>query len=501
MKSPGAMTADILVVDDHPHNLEVLRTVLEAEGHRVHVEQDGPSALQAAASMAFDLALIDVRMPIMDGYELCEHLKGDPRTRHIPVIFLSALDDAQNKVQAFDSGGDDYIVKPFKVVEVLARVSNQLRNATMHRQVQAKNDELRKRNAELMRAKGVESQVLTPGGHPLSLLSGREAQDLFDGKYQLEEVIGHGGFGEVRRARHVVLGRSVAIKIIRPGSPLTSADAARVRLEGMTACRVEHPNAIAIWDAGVTAHGVIYLVMELLSGRSLREELNDRGKLPVARALSIARATCDVLAAAHEAGVIHRDIKPDNIFLHNAREGEEIVKVVDFGIAKLVGEASTRGVPLTIDGQMIGTPEYLAPERLLGKPYDGRSDIYSLGCMLYEMLTGSVPFVANKEAPWLVATFHVGVDPHPLTEIDPTIPLSVADLVHDALVKKPESRPSATMWLIMIERAIDGLDKAPDAVQSIAPEAKKPASSFESPTVHVKMNPDVLRDRDRGKAK
>ncbi len=500
MKSPGAMTADILVVDDHPHNLEVLRTVLEAEGHRVHVEQDGHSALQAAASMAFDLALIDVRMPLMDGYELCEHLKSDLRTRHIPVIFLSALDDAQNKVQAFDSGGDDYIVKPFKVVEVLARVSNQLRNSTMHRQVQAKNEELRRRNAELMRAKGVESQVLTPGGHPLSLLPGREAQDLFDGKYQLEEVIGHGGFGEVRRARHVVLGRSVAIKIIRPGSPLTSADAARVRLEGMTACRVEHPNAIAIWDAGVTSQGVIYLVMELLSGRSLREELTDLGKLSVYRALTIARSTCDVLAAAHEASVLHRDTKPDNIFLHHPRDGEEIVKVVDFGIAKLIGESSMSAGPLTMDGQMIGTPEYLAPERLLGKPYDGRSDIYSLGCTLYEMLTGAVPFVANKEAPWLVATFHVGCEPRPIREVEVTIPVEVATLVHDALIKRPESRPSATTLLIMIEQALDNLEVALTDAPPIVREEKKPGNSFESPTIHVKLNPDILR-ADKAKAR
>lgn len=497
------MTADILVVDDHPHNLEVLRTVLEAEGYRVHMEQDGPSALQSATNMAFDLALIDVRMPIMDGYELCERLKSDVRTRHIPVIFLSALDDAQNKVQAFDSGGNDYIVKPFKVVEVLARVSNQLRNATMHRQVQAKNDELRQRNAELMRAKGVEPQsaVLTPGGHPLSLLPGAEAHDLFDGKYHLGEVIGHGGFGEVRRARHVVLGRPVAIKIIRPGSPLTSADAARVRLEGMTACRVEHPNAIAIWDAGVTAQGVIYLVMELLSGRSLRDELTERGKLPVARALSIARATCDVLAAAHEAGVIHRDIKPDNIFLHHPREGDETVKVVDFGIAKLVGASTMNGPPLTMDGQMIGTPEYLATERLLGKPYDGRSDIYSLGCMLHEMLTGAVPFVANKETPWLVATFHVGVEPRPIREIDPSIPPEVAALVHEALIKKPENRPTATMLLTMIDRAIDTLAATHEVAPAERREIKNPSNSYESPTIHVKLNPEILRGADRDKSK
>ncbi len=487
MKSPGRITADILVVDDHPHNLEVLRTVLEAEGHRVHVEQDGPSALRAAESMAFDLALIDIRMPQMDGYQVCEHLKSDPHTRDIPVIFLSALDDTSNKVQAFDSGGDDYIVKPFKVMEVIARVNNQLRYAAMHRQVQAKNDELRKRNAELLRTKGPEVRALTPGGTPLAFLRDRDAIDLFDGKYQLEEVIGHGGFGEVRRARHVVLGRAVAIKIIRPGQPLTSADAARVRLEGMSACRVEHPNAIAIWDAGVTVQGVIYLVMELLSGHSLRTELAKHGRLPVIRCLSIARTICDVLAAAHAAGVIHRDIKPDNIFLHVPREGEEVVKVVDFGIAKLIGESTS--APVTMDGQMIGTPEYLAPERLLGRTYDGRSDIYSLGCMMYEMLAGRVPFIASKEVPWMVATHHVGRDPESLQRVAPDVPFDVAVLVHEALTKQPENRPSATALLIMIERALSKLtntepDPAPSEDDRIV------ANNLESPTIHVRLDPD-----------
>lgn len=455
MRSSGTLTADILVVDDHPNNLEVLRTVLEAEGHRVHVEQDGYAALHAANNMSFDVALIDVRMPQMDGYELCERLKGDPRTRHIPVIFLSAFDDAQNKVQAFDSGGDDYIVKPFKVAEVLARVGNQLRNATMHRQITAKNEELRKRNAELMRSKNSEPNVFTRGGSPLSLLPESESLSLFDGKYELGEVIGHGGFGEVRRALHVVLGRSVAIKIIRPGQPLTSADAARVRLEGMSACRVDHPNAIAIWDAGVTPQGVIYLVMELLSGRSLRDELAARTTISIARALSISRVTCDVLATAHAAGVIHRDVKPDNVFLHIPREGEEMVKIVDFGIAKLAGGPGNS--PLTIDGQMVGTPQYLAPERFLGKGYDGRSDIYSLGCMMYEMLTGNPPFIPDPDTPWLVANQHVGQEPRPIEEIDPNIPLDVAALIHAALIKKGTSRPTAADLCTMIDQAIDNL--------------------------------------------
>jgi len=448
------ITADILVVDDHPQNLEVLRLVLETEGHRVHVEQDGQAALQAVANMPFDLALIDVQMPIMNGYELCERLKAYPRTRHIPVIFLSALDEVTNKVQAFDSGGDDYIVKPFKMAEVLARVNKQLRNAALHRRAQTKNDELRQLNSELIKTKD-SSRGSIPPSSTLTLLPPQEAQRLFDGKYELEEIIGHGGFGEVHRARHMVLGRQVAIKIIRIGQSLTPDHVARVRLEGMTACRVDHPNAIAVWDAGVTADGVIYLVMELLSGHSLRFDLVARGRLSVARCLSIARVTCDVLKTAHDAGVIHRDIKPDNIFLHTSQKGEEIVKVVDFGIAKLLGGHSDSTA--TGNAQVIGTPEYLAPERLLTQPYDGRTDIYSLGCMMYELLCGRVPFVANKETPWMVAALHIAQEPTPLQEIAPWVPVEIAKIVHSALGKRPQDRPTAAAFLTMLDHGLSTL--------------------------------------------
>jgi len=455
MKSFNTPPADILVVDDHPHNLELLRTVLEAEGHHVHVELDGPSALRVIDRMPFDIALVDVRMPDMSGYELCERLKANPRTRNMPIIFLSALDDATDKVQAFDSGGDDYIVKPFKVAEVLARVGNQLRNATVHRQVHAKNEELRRRNAELSRQSAPDLlSPHTPGGSPLSLLSPVESTELFDGKYKLHEQIGHGGFGEVYRATHVILDRPVAIKVLRSEKPVTSQDAVRFRLEGMSACRVDHPNAVAMWDAGVTPQGAVYLVMELLTGRSLRAELLERGRLSIGRTLWITRAVCDVLTTAHAAGVIHRDVKPDNVFLHLPREGAEVVKVVDFGIAKLVGSPVDNGSN-TSQGLMIGTPEYLSPERLLTRPYDGRSDIYSLGCMTYEMLTGRVPFVGNKEAPWMVATQHVGQIPPPIRDINPKVPNEIGLIVHGMLEKNPSQRPFAAEVLSLIDKVIE----------------------------------------------
>jgi DNA-binding response OmpR family regulator len=474
--------ADILVVDDNPTNCELLRAVLEGEGHRVHVAGDGPSALRAALSMPFDLALLDVRMPGMNGYELCERLKADPRLRGIPVIFLSALDDAANKVQGFDSGGADYIVKPFKVPEVLARVAHQLRNASLHREMHAKNEELRRRNVELSRSRD-EANETAPSGRP-SFLPPAQALELFDGKYKLEALIGHGGFGEVYRATHAVLHRPVALKLLRPGQPITSEDAARFRLEGISACRVDHPNAVAIWDAGVTQQGVFYLVMELLTGRSLRAEMQERAPLSVVRCVRVARAVCDVLAAAHAAGVIHRDIKPDNIFLHTPREGTEIVKVVDFGIAKLVG--SVESAAFTAQGSMIGTPEYLAPERLQTKDYDGRSDIYGLGCTMFEMLTGQPPFVADRELPWLVAAKHMMEPPPKLAALNPRVPPEVVRAVEAALEKRPEDRPAA----LQMRELLDAIDLA-----ALGPEQEDEGEAAPHGGVPVSTEAPTLLDR------
>src|SRR5262249_17694907 len=151
-------------------------------------------------------------------------------------------------------------------------------------------------------------------------------------------------------------------------------------------------NAISILDSGVTSGGIAYLTMELLVGWTLTQELKDKGRLSLCRATEILIPICDVLSKAHTVGIVHRDIKPDNIFLHQGEEGE-VVKVVDFGIAKLMGEEwGSVAESLTGTGSFIGTPVYMASERLANKPYDGKADVYSLGVVLYEMLCGQVPF-------------------------------------------------------------------------------------------------------------
>ena len=193
-------------------------------------------------------------------------------------------------------------------------------------------------------------------------------------------------------------------------------------------------------DFAVTPAGLAYLVMELLEGCTLDEELRQKGPLSVDRAVQILIPICEVLHEAHGMGIIHRDIKPANIFLHRARR-EEIVKVLDFGIAKLVGDAAM-GQSLTMDEGILGTPAYMAPERLWGKPYDGRADAYSVGIMLYQMLAGRPPFVSDHNEAMAVAMMHVTSEPESLRRFRPDVPPSLEKIVMAMLVKDQNQRPT-----------------------------------------------------------
>ena len=298
--------------------------------------------------------MLDINMPQMDGYEVCRQLKANLATADVPVIFLSSLDEVVDKVKAFGVGGVDYVTKPFEFGEVLVRVENQLKIAQLQRGMARKNEELADKNAELLRSHQREALAF-------SALTDVLPGSILEGRYRLEEKIGAGGFGAVYRAVHLVLGRPVAVKVLHPIVRNRGAEELqRFIQEGVSASRLNHPNAVSVFDSGLTPGGVAYLVMELLHGRSLEEELREKKILSPERCLTIAVPVCRVLAEAHEVGVLHRDIKPANIFLHDVKD-EEVVKVVDFGIAKLVrGEDADEAMSQRI----VGTPHYLAPERL-----------------------------------------------------------------------------------------------------------------------------------------
>jgi eukaryotic-like serine/threonine-protein kinase len=243
----------------------------------------------------------------------------------------------------------------------------------------------------------------------------------------------------------------------------------------VAACRVRHPNAVTVMDFGVTAGGAPFLVMELLDGRSLDAEIARAAPIPPPRCAEILAPLCGVLAEAHQVGILHRDIKPANIFLHRSRLGET-VKVLDFGIAKLLDG----GHSLTVEGGIVGTPAYMAPERFRGAALDGKSDVYSLGVLLYQMLSGRLPFTGPDADLLAVAMMHLNEEPAPLET--PGVSAAVEDVVRAALAKDPAHRPGALELGMALARAC-GIEFAwpemidPGALEAIGlPDAGPPTA-------------------------
>jgi DNA-binding response OmpR family regulator len=447
---------DIFLVDDNPNNLTLLYGILRNAGYQVRAANNGRRALDTVSAYPPELVMLDINMPEMTGYEVCERLKASSTTRDIPVIFISALDDVFDKVRAFEVGGVDYVAKPFQAEEVLARVETQLNLFRLRRDLESKrleleakqqaledsNRELERQNLELARKNEELERAQARTNLIFSALSEALPGTVLDDKYRLDEKIGAGGFGAVYRATHLTLDRPVAIKVLRPSPGNDSPEAVeRFRQEALSASRLSHPNAVTVIDFGVSAVGIAYLVMELLEGRTLKEVLNAEGSLLVQRCAEILIPVCEALAEAHAANVVHRDVKPDNIFLHET-DGGEVVKVVDFGIAKLFGEGSAPAMQgMTETGVILGTPDYMAPERLSGGRYDGRSDVYSVGVLLFQMVTGKFPFKLDREAgPYAIALRLMTEEPIPLAELAPDAPTEVGCLVARALAKDPMRR-------------------------------------------------------------
>jgi serine/threonine-protein kinase len=276
--------------------------------------------------------------------------------------------------------------------------------------------------------------------------------NVLDGRYRLDTLIGEGGMGDVYRATHVHLDTEFAVKLLKPEFVANETAIKRFRLEAKAAGRIHHPNAVRVTDFGVTPERVVFLVMELVMGQSLRLMIRNEGTLEAVRSVNIVRQVCGAVDAAHRGGVIHRDLKPDNILIE-ALTNAERVKVLDFGIAKL-REAKTDTF-LTQAGTIIGTPQYMSPEQCMGNPLDPRSDIYSIGVLIYEMLTGEVPF--DGESTIQVVYNQLHMLPRPLREHVPNIPEPLAQVIMRALEKEPDKRQASAAQLSdELKRALSG---------------------------------------------
>ncbi|MFF4875405.1 protein kinase [Micromonospora sp. NPDC000668] len=253
---------------------------------------------------------------------------------------------------------------------------------------------------------------------------------LLDGRYQAEELLGSGGMGEVWRGRDLRLDRPVAIKVLAEAGLKEPMAAERFDREARAAAGLTHPHIVAVHDFGAEENDS-YLIMELVEGRTVSALIAD-GPLPVLQALSIAVQTCDGIAAAHAAGVVHRDVKPGNLIV----TATGTVKICDFGIARLPWAEGEK--TLTEPATKLGTSSYMSPEQALCRPVDHRTDLYGLGCTLYAMLAGRPPFVGEQLS---VLHQHVNEPPPPLRERRPDVPAELEALVAELLAKDPADRP------------------------------------------------------------
>jgi serine/threonine-protein kinase len=266
------------------------------------------------------------------------------------------------------------------------------------------------------------------------------------GRYKIIRLLGEGGMGQVYLAEHSAIEKRIALKVLRAEYAHKGEIVTRFQQEAISASRIKHPNVLDVFDFGQLENGCFYLAMEFLEGNDLADELQRSRVLMPARALPIALQICRALAAAHSKGVVHRDMKPENVFLQRTADGEEIVKIVDFGIAQLkpsneeAQAASSKQRRLTRTGMIFGTPEYMAPEQASGKHADLRCDIYAVGIILYELFTGGVPFTGETFLGVLAK--HLNEQAPPMQRVYPDIQVSpeLEGVVHKALAKDPNHR-------------------------------------------------------------
>ena len=309
-----------------------------------------------------------------------------------------------------------------------------------------------------------------PGcGFPIGTL-GTNTEDRFIGQtlpggYHILDLISVGGMGRIYRAEQSVLGRTVAVKIIHPHLLSDENAALRFLTEARAASQLNHPNSIAVYDFG-TKDGQPYLIMEFLRGKDLARVIYEDGPLPIARVTNVLTQVLAALAEAHELGIVHRDLKPENIVLEPLRRGGDFVKVLDFGLAKLKADAMAPS-NVTSPGIVCGTPDYMAPEQGRGDPIDGRSDLYAVGVVLFQLLTGRLPFEADS--PTHVVMMHLTVPVPDPREVAPgrNIPNSIVDVVFKALQKDVNLR-----YQDALEFA-DGLREAQSLADSHPPSGRR----------------------------
>ncbi len=309
-----------------------------------------------------------------------------------------------------------------------------------------------------------------------------------DGRYHVMELIGEGGMGKVYLAEHVDIGKRVALKVLHPSYSRMPDLVERFRREARAASKIGHPNIVDVTDSGTTPDGSVYFVMEYLEGVELGSVIEREGAIDVARALKISTQICRALAAAHTQGIVHRDLKPENVFLITRDGAADVVKVLDFGIAKTTEAEAARERRLTSPGMAMGTPEYMAPEQAAGRPADARCDVYALGAIMYEMATGQAPYSGDNFME--ILTKKATQDPPPPITVRAELPIQVSDLIMQAMARSPDARPQTMETLeYELNKCLAGRGVAVAQILGMTTD----------PTVVATLNPGLsMRNTDEG---
>jgi len=288
-------------------------------------------------------------------------------------------------------------------------------------------------------------------------------RDILQGQFQILQKIGTGGMGSVYKALQPAMNRMVAVKILHPKLANRKDLVSRFRREARAMSHLTHPNTVKVYLYGELEDGSLYIVMEFLEGKNLNQTVRAEGPMPLERGLPILIQVCNALEEAHRAGIIHRDLKPENIFVSQSGGMKDYAKVLDFGLAKVTEREMRPGsIILTQEGMVFGTPEFMSPEQAQGKTLTAASDIYSLAVILYEVLTGKLPFDAKNPMEYI--QLHVTTKPKPLNERVPgkTFPPLLGRVIDKALAKKLEDRyQSAAEFAHALQAVLAGQSEVP----------------------------------------
>jgi CheY-like chemotaxis protein len=414
--------ARILTADDDSLLLSVIEEWLSSEGHAVDAVCNGNDCRGRLQSESYDLIILDWDLPDVTGIDLLKSFRDSGGTT--PILMLTGRRDIDDKTLGFDLGADDYLTKPFQPKELSSRVKALLRRTA----------------AKGPKALGVgNEQLLSDGGLLGTALAA---------KYEFVSVLGEGAAGLVYKARHPQLEKLLAIKMLHYYG-MNPEIYARFEREAVLVSRLNHPHIAAIYDYGVTERNRPFMVMEYVEGNGLDQIIRQRDHVPFKEALNMFSQVCDAMSHAHERGIVHRDLKPSNIMIN---QKNSLAKVLDFGCGKLRDLYGDQSSALTKDGHSLGTPSYMSPEQVRGIAVDERSDIYSLGCVLYEAITGYVLHLGENPAQTMLK--HLEESVPKLADMNPalTIPVELEELVAKALHKEVDQRYQS---MLELSKAID----------------------------------------------